>query len=314
MPTEYKPPIYQNPDGSFVPLLGVVAHVRTLQIVDGVLTVPGAGKYLVLPETGSATVDDLDTIVDECLPGERIVLVAYETCAIQITENGNLSTPTYMTGLHLGKGNVAGSESDVSVCELVKGTDGLWQVFGSGSDKDTRAEHRMFTELDGAGTYTATIDLPAHTTVLDVRFSNSALWTATTSATLDVGDADDPDGYFSGVDLKTTPAASVNGAGGISSFLGGVGAETYTPTNVTTDRAFDANNTSLDEIADVLGTLLNDLKKTTGAGAYAGFCKYSSNYQVITATIVTVGATGAAGRSRLTVIYAVSQGVNADKA
>ena len=313
MSTGYKPPIYQNPDGSTVPLLGVVAHVRTLQLVDGVLTVPGAGKYLVLPETGPATVDDLDTIVDECLPGERIVLVAYETCAIQITENGNLSTPTYMTGLHLGKGNVAGSESDVSVCELVKGTDGLWQVFGSGSDKDIRAEHRMFVELDGAGTYTATIDLPAHATVLDMRFSSKALWTATTSATLNVGDADDPDGYFSGVDLKTTPAANVNGAGGISSFLGGVGAA-YTPTNVTPDRAFDADSTNLDEIADVLGTLLSDLKKTTGAGAYAGFCKYSSNYQTITATIVTVGATGHAGDSRLTVIYAVSQGVTADKA
>jgi len=313
MPTGYKPPIYQNPDGSTVPLLGVVAHVRTLQIVDGVLTVPGAGKYIVLPETGPATADDLDRIVDECLPGERIVLVAYQTCSIQITEDGNLQTPSYVTGLHLGKGNVAGIESDVRVCEFVKGADGLWQVFGSGSDKDTRAEHRMFIEMAGAGTYTATINLPAHATVLDVRFSNSALWTADVSATLNVGDADDPDGYFSGVDLKTTPAASVHGAGGISSFLGGVGAETYTPTNVTTDRAFDANNTSLDEIADVLGTLLNDLKKTTGAGAYAGLSKYSSNYQTITATIVTVGATGAAGRSRLTVIYAVSQGVNADK-
>ncbi len=30
----------------------------------------------------------------------------------------------------------------------------------------------------------------------------------------------------------------------------------YTPTNVTTDRAFDANATSIDEIADCLGTLI----------------------------------------------------------
>ena len=34
----------------------------------------------------------------------------------------------------------------------------------------------------------------------------------------------------------------------------------YTPTNVTTDRAYDANSTSLDEIADVLGTLIADLQ------------------------------------------------------
>jgi hypothetical protein len=34
----------------------------------------------------------------------------------------------------------------------------------------------------------------------------------------------------------------------------------YTPTNVTTDRSFDANSTTLDEIADVLGTLIADLQ------------------------------------------------------
>lgn len=34
----------------------------------------------------------------------------------------------------------------------------------------------------------------------------------------------------------------------------------YTPTNVTTDRSYDANATTLDEVADVLGTLIADLQ------------------------------------------------------
>jgi hypothetical protein len=34
----------------------------------------------------------------------------------------------------------------------------------------------------------------------------------------------------------------------------------YTPTNVTTDRAYDANATSIDELADVLGTVIADLQ------------------------------------------------------
>lgn len=34
----------------------------------------------------------------------------------------------------------------------------------------------------------------------------------------------------------------------------------YTPTNVTTDRSYDANSTTIDEIADVLGTLIADLQ------------------------------------------------------
>lgn len=33
-----------------------------------------------------------------------------------------------------------------------------------------------------------------------------------------------------------------------------------TISNVTTDRAYDANATSLDELADVLGTLITDLR------------------------------------------------------
>lgn len=34
----------------------------------------------------------------------------------------------------------------------------------------------------------------------------------------------------------------------------------YTPTNVTTDRSYDANATSLDELADVVGTIISDLQ------------------------------------------------------
>ena len=36
----------------------------------------------------------------------------------------------------------------------------------------------------------------------------------------------------------------------------------YTPTNVTPDRAYDANATSIAELADVLGTLIADLQLT----------------------------------------------------
>jgi hypothetical protein len=35
---------------------------------------------------------------------------------------------------------------------------------------------------------------------------------------------------------------------------------TYTPTNVSTDRSYDANSTTLDELADVVGTLIADLQ------------------------------------------------------
>ncbi len=39
--------------------------------------------------------------------------------------------------------------------------------------------------------------------------------------------------------------------------------EAYTTTNVTTDRAFDADTVTLTELADILGTLISDLQDTT---------------------------------------------------
>ena len=39
-----------------------------------------------------------------------------------------------------------------------------------------------------------------------------------------------------------------------------LGSSAYTPINVTPDRSYDANATTVDELADVLGTLIADLQ------------------------------------------------------
>lgn len=58
--------------------------------------------------------------------------------------------------------------------------------------------------------------------------------------------------------------ATLQDASGTIAFLSDISTyetgQTYTETNVTTDRAYDANSTSLDELADVVGTLLSDLR------------------------------------------------------
>jgi hypothetical protein len=121
-----------------------------------------------------------------------------------------------------------------------------------------------FAESDGAGTYTGEVVVPANSIVLDVVWINDALWTAATSAVLNVGDEDDPDGYFSNIDLKSAPlAATAKAPVSISSFA-----------------------------------------KDTGSGAYEGVQKYSNTEQTITATIVTTGTTGKTGRSKMFVRYA----------
>lgn len=60
-----------------------------------------------------------------------------------------------------------------------------------------------YTE-NGAGTYTGSVSVPAGATITDIIVNGVALWTAATSASMVVGDAADPDGYFTAVDLKAT--------------------------------------------------------------------------------------------------------------
>jgi hypothetical protein len=62
---------------------------------------------------------------------------------------------------------------------------------------------RTFAE-NGAGTYTASVALPAGATLDDIIVNGVALWAAATSATMKIGDGADDDGYYTGVNLKAT--------------------------------------------------------------------------------------------------------------
>lgn len=61
-----------------------------------------------------------------------------------------------------------------------------------------------FTETSGDGTYTGTIALPAGARIIDIGVDGQALWTASTSASIKVGDDLDDDGFFTATDLKAT--------------------------------------------------------------------------------------------------------------
>jgi hypothetical protein len=61
----------------------------------------------------------------------------------------------------------------------------------------------LFTE-NGAGTYTGSVTVPGNSLIHDIKVWSTALWTAATSASMDVGDASDPNGWYAGIDLKAT--------------------------------------------------------------------------------------------------------------
>lgn len=65
-----------------------------------------------------------------------------------------------------------------------------------------------------------------------------------------------------GRDLQSDARQTVENNRKIETVLNALTAatSTYTPTNVTTDRSYDANATTVDEVADVLGTLIAELQ------------------------------------------------------
>lgn len=67
-----------------------------------------------------------------------------------------------------------------------------------------RVIERVFTGTSAAGTYTGSVSVPAGATIHDIVVNGVALWNSGTSASMDVGDVADPNGYFAGIDLKAT--------------------------------------------------------------------------------------------------------------
>jgi hypothetical protein len=132
-----------------------------------------------------------------------------------------------------------------------------------------------FTE-DGSGTsYTATVEIPAGAIVHDICFTSTVLWDGT-SASLDIGDDDDPDGYFTSVNLKATYLL----VGEVISL------------------------TSVDCTAGVAGAYNTTAgRKGLAAGGSSGFY-YGTAAEII--FLVTPGAAdGSAGRSFGWVVYSV---------
>lgn len=126
------------------------------------------------------------------------------------------------------------------------------------------AKEVTFTE-EGAGVYTGGVTVPAGATIVDIIVHATALWDASSSATMIVGDSDD-DGFYTGVNLKATDLT----AGQSLSFAQSGGkAGAY---NVGTNTHWTN--------------------------------RYSSSSRTINGIVTSVGA-GTAGRTRMTVVYAL---------
>lgn len=127
-----------------------------------------------------------------------------------------------------------------------------------------------FTQTAANATHTGTITLPAGATLIDIIVTAVVLWDSGTSAAMIVGDATDPNGYFDAVDLKAT--------------------------DLLADESIRFGYTGGKEGADLDG------------GESAGDHNrrlYDASSRDIVGVITDVNAAGVAGRTRMTVIFAL---------
>lgn len=135
-------------------------------------------------------------------------------------------------------------------------------------------EERTFTETAGAGTYTGSVTVPAGASIVNIIVNGVALWTASGSVTMKVGDVADDDRHFTAVDLKATDLLA-----GESISFEAAGGKAGADFNVN-----QWNN------------------------------RYSASARTISGIITAAGTGGTAGRTRMTVIYALPRTSAATKA
>lgn len=98
---------------------------------------------------------------------------------------------------------VTATASEINIMDGVTATASELNKTDGVTGSLVEAHEVTFTE-DGAGTYTGSVSVPAGATILDIVVNGVVLWAAGTSASMDVGDAADPNGYFAGINLKAT--------------------------------------------------------------------------------------------------------------
>lgn len=87
-----------------------------------------------------------------------------------------------------------------------------------------------FEETDGAGTYTGSVTVPAGATLIDIVITNVMQWSNSGTVNMNVGDAADPDGYYTQISLKALqdlPATYSVSFGLTTAFGGGSVAGAY---------------------------------------------------------------------------------------
>lgn len=215
--------------------------------------------------------------------------VGVNALAANITGNNNVAIGGSALALVNASNNIAigfsaGNNLTTGIMNIIIGND-LDSPTATNSSTLTIGNLIFGAGLDGAGTTlasggvgigvitpTAKLHLRAGTTVANTAPLKFNSGTSMTAAEAGAMEFTTDDLFFTittgaarkrilmadataGLTSGKIPIATTNGR-----FIDLTASAAYTPTNVTTDRAYDANATSVDELADVLGSVIADLQ------------------------------------------------------
>lgn len=208
---------------------------RYFQSIEGAVATnfaPKDGPYLTWRANGDLTNDqNLGLLATGYLKTTQAIGTAAITSSTQIPGGdviGAALTRTNDTNVTMTLGGLA-SQALLRAASITLGWTGLLSVARGGTGRGTLTAHALYA---GNGTSAPTA-IPVGATG-EVLVGNTGA-----------------DPSFSGTPVVTDITADTFTASA---------PETYTDTNVTTTRTFDANTVTLPELADVVGTLIDDLR------------------------------------------------------
>ena len=154
----------------------------------------------------------------------------------------------------------------VAYLETIRGVLNHKVPAGLNSHPMIASKEVLFTETAGAGVYTGSVVVPAGANIIDIQVRSTALWTAATSSTMQVGDVGNAAGWYTGINLAAIDLL----VGEVIRFSSTGGKE---------------------------GVYIVNLSGLLSAG-------YNAAAVTISGRITTVGGAGVAGRTRMLVLYA----------
>ncbi|MEE4109524.1 MAG: right-handed parallel beta-helix repeat-containing protein [Halieaceae bacterium] len=130
---------------------------------------------------------------------------------------------------------------------------------GSGRFVNLQAHANCIGDEESASDWSITDVFQLVSGTIDGAIADNVLIAGTGSTGCDITDVLDTSGGTVGTLVAYRNREVEVGSGAITNKINQQIAQDYTATNVTTDRAFDADSTTVAELADVVGTLLADL-------------------------------------------------------